>query len=213
MILKAFYNLNNSTILWPFLLEAALALDLGKQRTDGNKPQISTVLQSFLDNYTWYRYNYTLYFPCPFLAGFRSGKKSVRCLFIPGSELGDFSALLTLQVSRLTCFTTKWLRALGTATLCPSSQRMLVSHEEHSGISPHLWLLWSPSPSPVSQVSFAGTRNWAKPGLSLSFLGKALSSQWAGDGLVLNIILAVILIKKVAAGSLRRMGARHLKKW
>lgn len=74
------------------------------------------------------------------------------------------------------------------------------------------FLLQSPFPSPVSQVSFGGTRDWAKPGLSLSFLSKVPSSQWVRDGLVLNIILAVTLLKKVAAGSLRRMGARHLKK-
>lgn len=43
----------------PFLLEAALELDLEKQRTDGNKTQISTVLQGFLDNYIWHAYDIT----------------------------------------------------------------------------------------------------------------------------------------------------------
>lgn len=41
------------------LLEAALELDLEKQRTDGNKPQISAVLRGFLDNYIWCVYDVT----------------------------------------------------------------------------------------------------------------------------------------------------------
>lgn len=143
-------------------------------------------------------YHYTFYFSCPFLATFRSGKLPVSYFSIAGSELAVLvfcsvsiaGLLVHISIPDGPGQSTWHCRTVPLPLLPKDAGGPRGAQGGFSGFrAPHL--LWPPSPSPVSQVNFECTWDWAKAGLSLSFLSKAPSSDCARDELVLSIILVI----------------------